>query len=125
MLRVIDLITPNETELRILMGLAPDDAASTRELAVELQKKFGITVIVTRGESGMMLVDDQGISEFDSVPVEVVDTTGAGDAFTAGLGRLARRRPRSSLRDQIRRLQWRTRLHQIWSDSLAGSQTRS
>jgi ribokinase len=85
MFRTIDLITPNETELRILMGLAPDDAASTRELALELQRKFGITVIVTRGESGMMLVDDQGISEFGSVPVDVVDTTGAGDAFSAAL----------------------------------------
>jgi ribokinase len=85
MLEAIDLITPNETELRVLMGLAPDDAAPTRELARELQKKFGMTVIVTRGESGMMLVNDQGISEFDSVRVEVVDTTGAGDAFTAGL----------------------------------------
>jgi ribokinase len=85
MWRVIDLITPNETELRILMGLAPDDPTPTRELAGELQKKFGITVIVTRGESGMMLVNGQGISEFGSVPVGVVDTTGAGDAFTAAL----------------------------------------
>jgi ribokinase len=85
MLRVIDLITPNETELRILMGLRPDDAAPTRELALELQKKYGITVIVTRGESGMILVDDKGVSEFASVPVEVIDTTGAGDAFTAAL----------------------------------------
>jgi ribokinase len=85
MWRVIDLITPNETELRILMGLSPDDAASTRELALELQKKFGIAVIVTRGEAGMILVDAQGVSEFESIPVKVVDTTGAGDAFTAGL----------------------------------------
>jgi ribokinase len=85
MLRVIDLITPNETELRILMGLSPDDAAPTRELAMELQKEFGIAVIVTRGEDGMMLVDAQGVSEFGSIPVKVVDTTGAGDAFTAGL----------------------------------------
>ena len=85
MLRVIDLITPNETELRILMGLSPDDAAPTLELALELQKKYGITVIVTRGESGMILVDGKGISEFASVPVDVIDTTGAGDAFTAAL----------------------------------------
>jgi ribokinase len=85
MFRVTDLITPNETELRVLMGLAPDDAALTRELALELQKKFGITVIVTRGESGTMLANGQGVSEFGSAPVEVVDTTGAGDAFTAGL----------------------------------------
>ncbi len=84
-LRVVDLITPNETELRILMDLAPDDAAPTRELALELQKRFGITVIVTQGESGMMLVNAHGISEFRSVPIKVVDSTGAGDAFTAGL----------------------------------------
>jgi ribokinase len=81
MLSTIDLMIPNETELRILMGLAPDDAVSTREL----QKKFGITVVVTLGESGMILVDANGISEFSSVPVDVVDTTGAGDAFTAAL----------------------------------------
>jgi ribokinase len=85
MLSTIDLMIPNETELRILMGLAPDDAVSTRELARELQKKFGITVVVTLGESGMILVDANGISEFSSVPVDVVDTTGAGDAFTAAL----------------------------------------
>jgi ribokinase len=85
MLGAIDLLVPNETELRILMGLTPDDGVPTRELARELQKKFGITVIVTRGESGMTLVDANGISEFSSVPVDVVDTTGAGDAFTAAL----------------------------------------
>jgi ribokinase len=85
MLRVIDLITPNETELRILLGLAPDDAAPTRELALALQKKFGVTVIVTQGESGMTLIDGRGVSQFNAIPVEVVDTTGAGDAFTAAL----------------------------------------
>src|SRR5262249_39665343 len=56
MLRNVDLLTPNETELRILMGLAPDDPANTCELARELHKKFGITTIVTRGEHGMILV---------------------------------------------------------------------
>jgi ribokinase len=81
----IDLIVPNETELRILMGLAPDDGVSTRELARALRDKFGTTVIVTLGESGMILVDANGISEFGSVPVDVVDSTGAGDAFTAAL----------------------------------------
>jgi ribokinase len=85
MLGAVDLMIPNETELRILMGLAPDDGVPTRELARELQEKFGTTVIVTLGESGMILVDANGISEFGSVPVDVVDTTGAGDAFTAAL----------------------------------------
>jgi len=85
MLGTIDLLTPNETELRILMGLAPDDAADTRELARELHGKFGITTIVTRGEHGMVLVGSGTVREFDAIPVEVIDSAGAGDAFTAAL----------------------------------------
>jgi len=85
MLESVDLLTPNETELRILMGLAPDDPADSRDLARELHRKFGITTIVTRGEHGMMLVGSDGVREFDAIPVEVSDTAGAGDAFTAAL----------------------------------------
>jgi ribokinase len=33
----------------------------------------------------MTLVDGRGMSKFDAFPVDVVDTTGAGDAFTAAL----------------------------------------
>lgn len=85
MLRNVDLLTPNETELRILMGLAANDATDTRELARKLHGKFGITTIVTRGEKGMLLIDDGRVVEFKAVPVEVVDSAGAGDAFTAAL----------------------------------------
>ena len=85
MLRHVDLLTPNETELRILMGLRADDAADTRELARELHRKFGITTIVTRGENGMLLVEDGRVMEFSAIPVEVIDSAGAGDAFTAAL----------------------------------------
>jgi ribokinase len=86
MLGNIDLLVPNETELRILMGLPADDAADTRELAQDLHRKFGITTIVTRGENGMILVEAGRILEFNAIPVEVVDSAGAGDAFTAALG---------------------------------------
>jgi ribokinase len=81
----IDFLTPNETELRILLGLEPDDPTSTAELGSTLKKKFGTTVVVTRGENGVLLVDDQSVQELPAVPVDVVDTTGAGDAFTAAL----------------------------------------
>lgn len=85
MLRHIDLLTPNETELRILSGLRADATADTRELALELHRKYGITTIVTRGEKGMLLVETGRVVEFDVIPVEVVDSAGAGDAFTAAL----------------------------------------
>jgi ribokinase len=85
MLRNVDLLTPNETELRILMGLAPDDPADSTDLARELHGKFGITTIVTRGERGMLLAGAGEVRKFDAIPVEVVDSTGAGDAFTAAI----------------------------------------
>jgi ribokinase len=83
--RSIDLLTPNETELRILLGLEPDDQTPTAELASRLQREYGTTVVVTRGEHGSLLQDEQDRQEFPAVPVDVVDTTGAGDAFTAAL----------------------------------------
>ena len=85
MFAAIDYLTPNETELRILLGLRPDHPGSTAELGAELKERFGTTVLVTRGESGVLLLDEHGVQQVSAVPVEVVDTTGAGDAFTAAL----------------------------------------
>jgi len=81
----IDVLTPNETELRILLGLQPDDSTPTVELASRLQREYGTTVVVTRGEEGSLLLGTGEPQTFSAVPVEVVDTTGAGDAFTAAL----------------------------------------
>jgi ribokinase len=85
-LSLIDILTPNESELRILSGLDPDDPTETLELARALQEKGVGTVVVTRGENGALIVDESGEAEsIPGYPVEVVDTTGAGDAFNAAL----------------------------------------
>jgi ribokinase len=81
----IDLLTPNETELRILLGLPPNDPTPSEHLASELQREYGTIVIVTRGEKGCLLLDGKTRQEFPALSVPVVDTTGAGDAFTAAL----------------------------------------
>jgi ribokinase len=81
----IDVLTPNETELRILSGLKPDDETPTVELASQLQREYGVTVVVTRGEEGCLLLSQGKAQTFPAVPAQVVDTTGAGDAFTAAL----------------------------------------
>jgi ribokinase len=81
-----DILTPNESELRILLGLAPDDPSDTNELAHHLQSQGARTVVVTRGSRGALIVHDDGSSDpVPGVRVDVVDTTGAGDAFNAGL----------------------------------------
>jgi len=85
LLGAVDVLTPNESELRILSGLAPDDPTGTLELAHRLQQRGARQLVVTRGSQGALVVDaDGGTHQVPGVPVEVVDTTGAGDAFAAG-----------------------------------------
>ncbi|MCB0171297.1 MAG: ribokinase [Anaerolineae bacterium] len=81
----IDYLTPNDTELRILLGLSPDDATPTLELAEKL-RGYGVgNLIVTMGDDGALLMTKAGVEKVPGVTVEVVDTTGAGDAFNSGL----------------------------------------
>ena len=83
--RHIDYLTPNETELRILLGLPPNDPTSTLELARQL-REYGVgNLVVTMGEKGSLILSADGVTEVPGAAVEVVDTTGAGDAFNAGL----------------------------------------
>ncbi len=84
-LRNVDYLTPNETELRILLDLPPTDPTPTEELAAELRRRGVGNLIVTMGEDGALAMTDAGVMRVPGVPVEVVDTTGAGDAFNAGL----------------------------------------
>jgi ribokinase len=83
--RNVDYITPNETELRVLQGLLPDDPTPTEELARRLQGRGARTIIVTMGGEGSLVLANGGSFYVPSVAVDVVDTTGAGDAFNSGL----------------------------------------
>ena len=80
----VDYLTPNESELRILMGLAPDDPSSTRDLALALRERGVGTVVVTLGGKGALILSKDHDMVVPTRRVDVVDTTGAGDAFNAG-----------------------------------------
>lgn len=84
-LKNVDYLTPNETELRILLGLPPDDPTPDLELAKRAQSYDVKNVIVTRGEKGVLVLTENDCFEVEPIHVDVVDTTGAGDAFNAGL----------------------------------------
>lgn len=85
MFRSVDLLTPNETEIRILLGLAPDDPTPTVDLAHQLKARGVRAVVVTMGENGALVVTDDGVTQVPPVATAVVDTTGAGDAFNSGV----------------------------------------
>jgi ribokinase len=80
----VDYLTPNESELRILLGLPADDPRSSRELAAELRRRGARNVVVTLGREGALILTDDVDATVPAVAVDVVDTTGAGDAFNSG-----------------------------------------
>ena len=82
------VITPNRTELQQVMGTWRDDqelAAKAQRLRGELQ--LG-ALLVTLGEDGMTLFDDQGALHVNALAREVFDVTGAGDTVIATLAAL-------------------------------------
>jgi ribokinase len=81
----VDFVTPNGTELRILLGLSPDDPADDKDLCAELLKAGVKTIVLTQGERGAMVVTQDGTLQVGAKTVSVVDTTGAGDAFSGTL----------------------------------------
>jgi ribokinase len=81
----LDLITPNETEARVLLGRDPEDQLSDEGLCDELLGRGVKTVVLTRGAQGALIATTAGVTGVPSFPVDVVDTTGAGDAFSGTL----------------------------------------
>ena len=87
LLAAVDVLTPNESELRLLCGRAPDDPTDTLALARDLQRRGARHLVVTLGEQGALIITAEGETHHvRGQPVNVVDTTGAGDAFTSALG---------------------------------------
>ncbi|MDV3220856.1 ribokinase [Intrasporangium sp.] len=82
----IDVLTPNRTEAAVLLGHDPDAQETAADLAAELHRKGVGSVVVTLGAHGALIHDAEGRRDVPAVaPREVVDTTGAGDSFTAAL----------------------------------------
>lgn len=81
--RGIDYIKPNETELAILTGMQPETNEELINAARVMIEKGVRNVIVTLGGDGCLLVKKETEEFFPSFKVKAVDTTAAGDSFTA------------------------------------------
>ena len=85
LLALCDVCVPNETEISAIVHQpVSDEAAAIR--AVELLRSRGVgRVALTMGGDGVLILDESGPTHVPATKVEAVDTTGAGDAFTAAL----------------------------------------
>lgn len=85
-LRLVDIITPNETETKILTGIDPNDQANIKKAAGLLLSKINQTVIITLGERGVYHLSKDGNDGFmDTEKIKAIDTTAAGDVFNGYL----------------------------------------
>lgn len=83
--RYIDYITPNETEVEILTGIKVENAEGARKAGNELRSRGVGTAVIKAGRLGAFMVTGNGVEHIAGFPVDVVDTTAAGDAFNGGL----------------------------------------
>ncbi|MGL4648774.1 MAG: PfkB family carbohydrate kinase, partial [Caldilineaceae bacterium] len=76
LLRQVDFIVPNRSELTLLTGEAEVEAGVRALLAAGVKQ-----VVVTLGEAGALVWDESGATPIAPHAVKAVDTTAAGDAF--------------------------------------------
>lgn len=79
------LICPNESEASLLTGISINSITDAIEAAKILAKKNIQHVIITLGSNGVVYYKDETATHFLPHNVNVLDTTGAGDAFVGSL----------------------------------------
>jgi len=83
----VDILTPNESEALMLLGRPPAriSLGDAPELATALRKLGPSNVILKLGSQGSYYSGDSRTLHTPTFPVEVRDTTAAGDTFNAAL----------------------------------------
>jgi ribokinase len=81
LMAAVDVATPNESEVRALAGHDPDAEVDEADAARTVLERGPDAVVVTLGADGALVVTDEGTTTVPPIDAEVVDTTGAGDAF--------------------------------------------
>ncbi|WP_406008819.1 ribokinase [Streptomyces sp. NBC_00637] len=86
-LEACDPLIVNEHEAKVILGEAGGAGGSEEpeDWARLLLAKGPKSVVVTLGSQGALVASAEGVSRIASVKVDAVDTTGAGDSFTAAL----------------------------------------
>jgi ribokinase len=93
-LELADIVSPNETEAEALTGVAVLDTEKAREAGQRLMARNCRDCVIKLGGNGAYHCADGESLHVPAYPVSPVDTTAAGDAFTAALGCAWRSLPR-------------------------------
>jgi len=99
LLKKLDPLVVNEHEAAFLLGEKVEGLEGALSAAQELLALGPGSAVVTLGEDGAVFSDGESKEHLTSPEVEVVDTTGAGDAFVGALA--AKLAQEASLEDAV------------------------
>jgi ribokinase len=85
LLGLSDVFCPNQGEAALLTQRSVDSVDEAAAAAEALRDRGAGSVVVTLGEAGCLVLDDDGVEHLAGESVDVVDTTGAGDAFVGAM----------------------------------------
>ncbi|SPE54690.1 ribokinase [Verrucomicrobia bacterium] len=85
LLRLVSILTPNETEAEMLTGVKVKDDATAKEAAARLVAQGVRTVVMTLGARGALILSAAGAQFVAGFKVKAVDCTAAGDVFNGAL----------------------------------------
>lgn len=85
LLKLVDILTPNETEAELLTGVVVKDEATARKAARILMGQGVKNVIITMGSKGAFLHNEKTSVMIGGFKAKAVDTTAAGDTFNGAL----------------------------------------
>ena len=85
-LQYVDVLTPNQHEAASLIGAEGEGNNLDAQEAAKALLEMGVAaVVITLGADGAYVATHERAERVDAVKVQAVDTTAAGDAFTASL----------------------------------------
>lgn len=84
-LKVTDLVVPNETESAVLTGIEVTDRASMDANAEKFREMGAKNLIITVGSKGAYYATEKESGFVSAFKVKAVDTTAAGDTFIGAL----------------------------------------
>lgn len=85
LLKLVSILTPNETEAEMLTGIKVTNEAAAAKAAGRLRSRGVGMVILTLGSRGAFIADAGGKQLVPGFKVKAVDTTAAGDIFNGTL----------------------------------------
>ena len=84
--KLADIMTPNEVETEMLVGILPTNEAEAKQAAGILRERGVGTAVIKLGSAGVYYESATESGFVPPFPVNAIDSVAAGDAFNGGLG---------------------------------------